>query len=251
VSWAKMRQWVKAELGRLRYLLDSYRERKISDADIRVILRGKALEFYSRHYGKVLTAADEPMPLAHALAGINQLLDEGTGDAGALPPSVVQPVAYQYLRLFTTKESRSADDVNKSLFGTALRQKDIADRAWIEERNKTVSAIPIDVRFEHHRKRPRREMKTEIDQAHFLIGAAMPNSGINLEDELTKDTWMLRKSVDAVLEWYAKASPNPNVRNAAMLARTILRSSVERMRQSPGGLEAQLSLFNDWEESES
>jgi putative DNA methylase len=251
VSWAKMRQWVKAELGRLRYLLDSYRERKISDADIRVILRGKALEFYSRHYGKVLTAADEPMPLAHALAGINQLLDEGTGDASALPPSVVQPVAYQYLRLFTTKESRSADDVNKSLFGTALRQKDIADRAWIEERSKTVSAIPIDVRFEHHRKRPRREMKTEIDQAHFLIGAAMPNSGINLEDELTKDTWMLRKSVDAVLEWYAKASPNPNVRNAAMLARTILRSSVERMRQSPGGLEAQLSLFNDWEESES
>jgi hypothetical protein len=246
-----MRQWVKAELGRLRYLLDSYRERKISDADIRVILRGKALEFYSRHYGKVLTAADEPMPLAHALAGINQLLDEGTGDASALPPSVVQPVAYQYLRLFTTKDSRSADDVNKSLFGTALRQKDIADRAWIEERNKTVSAIPIDARFEHHRKRPRREMKTEIDQAHFLIGAAMPNSGINLEDELTKDTWMLRKSVDAVLEWYAKASPNPNVRNAAMLASTILRSSVERMRQSPGGLEAQLSLFNDWEESES
>jgi adenine-specific DNA methylase len=251
VSWAKMRQWVKAELGRLRLLLDSYRERKISDADIRVILRGKALEFYSRHYGKVLTAADEPMPLAHALAGINQLLDEGTGDAGALPPSVVQPVAYQYLRLFTTKESRSADDVNKSLFGTALRQKDIADRAWIEERNKTVSAIAIDVRFEHHRKRPRREMKTEIDQAHFLIGAAMPNSGINLEDELTKDTWMLRKSVDAVLEWYARATPNPNVRNAAMLARTILRSSVERLRQSPGGLEAQLSLFNDWEESES
>jgi hypothetical protein len=251
VSWAKMRQWVKTELGRLRLLLDSYRERKISDADIRVILRGKALEFYSRHYGKVLTAADEPMPLAHALAGINQLLDEGTGDASALPPSVVQPVAYQYLRLFTTKESRSADDVNKSLFGTALRQKDIADRAWIEERNKTVTAIPIEVRFEHHRMRPRREMKTEIDQAHFLIGAAMPNSGINLEDELTKDTWMLRKSVDAVLEWYARAAPNPNVRTAAMLARTILRTSVARLRERPGALEEQLSLFNDWEESES
>ena len=251
VSWAKMRQWVKAELGRLRLLLDTYRERKISDADIRVILRGKALEFYSRHYGKVLTSADEPMPLAHALAGINQLLDEGTGDAAALPPSVVQPVAYQYLRLFTTKESRSADDVNKSLFGTALRQKDLADREWIEERNKTVSAIPIDVRFEHHRKRPRREMKTEIDQAHFLIGAAMPSSGINLEDELTKDTWMLRKRVDAVLEWYARVTPNQNVRNAAMLARTILRSSVERLRQRPGALEEQLSLFNDWDDSES
>ena len=251
VSWAKMRQWVRAELGRLKLLLDIYRAREISDADIRVILRGKALEFYSRHYGKVLTAADEPMPLAHALAGINQLLDEGTGDAAALPPSVVQPVAYQYLRLFTTRETRSADDVNKSLFGTALRQKDLAEREWIEERNKTVTAIPIRVRFEHHRKRPRKEMKTEIDQAHFLIGAAMPNSGVNLEDELTKDTWMLRRSVDAVLDWYTRMTPDPSVRNAAMLARTILRNSVERMRERPGALEAQLSLFNDWDETES
>ena len=126
VSWAKMRQWVKAELGRLKFLLATYRERQLAEADIRVILRGKALEFYSRHYGKVLTAEDEPMPLRHALAGINQLLDEGTGGATALPPSVVQPVAYQYLRLFTMKDARGADDVNKSLFGTAIRQKDLA-----------------------------------------------------------------------------------------------------------------------------
>ena len=115
-----------------------------------------------------------------------------------------------------------------------------------------MSAIPIDVRFEHHRKRPRKEMKTEIDQAHFLIGAAMPNSGINLEDELTKDTWMLRKSVDSVLEWYEKVTPDPTVRNAAMLARTILRSSVESCASVLVLLQAQqLSLFNDWEESES
>ena len=250
VSWAKMRQWVKAELARLRTLLATYRERQISDADVRVILRGKALEFYSRHYGKVLTAEDEPMPLTHALAGINQLLDEGSGDAAALPPSLVQPVAYQYLRLFSNKDVRTADDVNKSLFGTAIRQKDIADRGWISLENKLVTAIPIAERFELHRKRPRKEMKTEIDQAHFLIGAAMPNSGVNLEDELSKDTWMLRKSVDSVLEWYGKVSPHIDVRNAAVLARTILQSNLQKLRERPGALEAQLSLFNDWDEAE-
>lgn len=250
VSWAKMRQWVKAELIRLRQLLASYRANEISDADVRVILRGKALEFFSRHYGKVLTAADEPMRIAHALAGIDQLLDEGSG-AGDRPPSVVQPLAYQFLRLFTARASYSSDEVTKDLFGTAIRTKDLSERSWIEERNRVVSAVPIDVRFEHHRKRPRKEMKTEIDQAHFLIGAAMPDSGVNLEDELTKDTWMLRKSVDAVLEWYTRMTPDPSVRNAAMLARTILRSSVERMRERPGALEAQLTLFNDWDETES
>lgn len=41
VSWAKMRQWVKAELGRLRFLLATYKAREL--------------------------AADQPMPLAHAL----------------------------------------------------------------------------------------------------------------------------------------------------------------------------------------
>ena len=62
---------------------------------------------------------------------------------------------------------------------------------------------------------------------------------------------MLRKSVDAVLEWYARAALNPSVRTAAMLARTILRTSIARLRERPGALEEQLSLFNDWEESES
>ncbi|MGI8961539.1 MAG: DUF1156 domain-containing protein [Bryobacteraceae bacterium] len=226
VSWAKMRQWVKAELSRLKQLLASYKENDLSDADVRVILRGKALEFYSRHYGRVLTSADEPMKIAHALAGINQLLDEGSGDGA------------------------KSDDVTKSLFGTAIRLKDLIDHGWIEERNRVASAVPIITRFEMARLRPRKEMKTEIDQAHFLIGSAMPNSGVNLEQELSKDTWMLRRTVDAVLEWYAKMSSHSETRKAATLARGILQRSVEKLRQHPGALEAQLTLFNDWDESE-
>lgn len=250
VSWAKMRQWVKTELSRLKLLLAAYKANELSDADIRVILRGKALEFYSRHYGQVFTAADEPLSIRHALGGINQLLDEDTGDAAGNPPAIVQPVAYQYLRLFTPKPSRAADDVSKSLFGTTIRQRDFEDRGLIEERNRVVTAIPIQRRFEEFRRRPRKEMKTEIDQAHFLIGAARPNSGVNLEQELSRDTWMVRRSVDAVLEWYAKMSPDPEIGTASTLARTILRQTLEKLRQQPAELERQLSLFNDWDEDE-
>src|SRR5262249_54720870 len=197
VSWAKMRQWVKGELIRLKVLLEAYKANELSDADIRVILRGKALEFYSRHYGQVFTSKNEPLSIRLALAGINQLLDEGSDGAGGNPPSIVQPVAYQYLRLFTPKPSRTANEVSKSLFGTAVRQRDFEDRGWVEERNREVTAIAIPRRFEEFRRRSRKEMKTEIDQAHFLIGAARPNSGVNLEQELSKDTWMVRRSVDA------------------------------------------------------
>jgi hypothetical protein len=248
VSWAKMRQWVKAELSRLKLLLAAYKANELSDADVRVILRGKALEFYSRHYGQVFTSEDQPLSIRHALGGINQLLDEGTGEVSGNPPSIVQPVAYQYLRLFTLKPSRKADDLNKSLFGTTIRQRDFEDHHWVEERNRIVTAVPIPERFEDCRKRPRKEMKTEIDQAHFLIGAAMPDSGVNLEQELSKDTWMVRRSVDAVLEWYAKMAPEPQIRNAAHLARTILRQTLDGLRQQPAELDRQLSMFNDWDE---
>jgi adenine-specific DNA methylase len=248
VSWAKMRQWVKAELNRLKPLLATYKASDLSDADIRVILRGKALEFYSRHYGQVLTADDEPLSIRHAVSGINQLLDEDTGDTTTNPPSIVQPVAYQYLRLFTLRPSRIADDVSKSLFGTTIRQRDFEERGWVEERNRVVAATPIHRRFEYCRKRPRREMKTEIDQAHFLIGGALPNSGVNLEQELAKDTWMVRRSVDAVLEWYANMSPDMEIRRSSELARTILRQTLEKLRQQPAELDRQLQLFNDWNE---
>ena len=147
VSWAKMRQWVKSELSRLKVLLAAYKANELSDADIRVILRGKALEFYSRHYGQVFTADNEPLSIRLALAGINQLLDEGSDDAGSNPPSIVQPVAYQYLRLFTPKPSRTANEVSKSLFGTAIRQRDFEDRGWVEERNRQVTAVPISATF--------------------------------------------------------------------------------------------------------
>ncbi len=196
VSWAKMRQWVKAEMLRLKELLATYRARELSEADIRVILRGKALEFYSRHYGQVFTSNDEPLELRVALGGINQLLDEGSSNAADLPPSIIPPIAYQYLRLFTTKATRTVDEVDKSLFSTTIQLKDFKSRSWVEERNRKATALPIDQRYEHFRKRPRKEMKTEIDQAHFLIGGAMPNSGVNLEQELSKDTWMVRRTVD-------------------------------------------------------
>jgi putative DNA methylase len=251
VSWAKMRQWVKAELSRLKLLLAAYKASEISEADIRVILRGKALEFYSRHYGQVFTSDNEPLSIRHALGGIDQLLDEGTGDTAGNPPSIVQPAAYQYLRLFTVVPSRKAEDVSKTLFGTAIRQRDFEDRGWVKEANRRVTATPILQRFATIRQRPRKEMKTEIDQAHFLIGSALPSSGINLEQELSKDTWMVRRSVDAVLEWYAKMAPELQIRQAADLARTILRQTLDKLRQQPVELDRQLKLFNDWDESES
>jgi len=171
------------------------------------------------------------------------LLDEDTGQPGERPPSVVQPMAYQFLRLFGHHQSLSRDEVSKSLRGTGIVQRELEQRGWIEEQGKVVSRVPIPDRFEKARKRPRKEMKSEIDQAHFLIGAAMPGSGVNLEEELGRDTWMVRRSVEAVLDWYAKTAPEPEIQKAAKLAGNLLRMSLEQNRTKLK--EEQGYLFDD------
>ena len=267
VSWPKMRQWVKAELARLRPLLESYKGRGLSDADIRVILRGKALEFYSRHYGKVLVAApggesdlkDGVLSIRDALLGINQLLDESSGQSGERPPSIVQPVVYQYLRLFGPKASFGRDEVSKLLRGTAIQQRDFERAAnsggpWIVERDKLVARVPIHERFHRMVKRSRRELKTELDQAHFLIGAAMPvkdnDTAVNIEKELERDTFLIRPGVEALLDWYSKTpagADEPGVPRAASIALQLLRAAFEARRARMRA--EQPTLFDEWEAS--
>ncbi len=211
-----------------------------------MILRGKALEFYSRHYGQIYTAEDQALSIKHALLGINQLLDEDTAGAGERPPSIVPPLAYQFLRLFGSRAALSRDELGKSLRGTGIVQRELEERGWIEEQAKTVHRVPIPERFQKLRQRPRREMKTEIDQAQFLVGAAMPGSGVNLESELAKETWMVRRTVEAVLDWYAKTALEPEVRQAAGLAATLLRRSIDERRTTLR--DEQGYLFDDLDE---
>ncbi len=261
VSWPKMRQWVKGELARLRPLLESYRSRGLQDADVRVILRGKALEFFSRHYGKVLVSVpggeDAVLSIRDALLGINQLLDESSGAPGDRPPSIVQPVVYQYLRLFGAKAAYGRDEVSKLLRGTAIQQRDFertGSTTWIEEREKIVTRVPIYDRFQKMVKRSRRELKTELDQSHFLIGAAMPaqdgDTSVNIEKELERETFLIRPGVEALLDWYSKTpagADEPGIPKAAATSLQLLRAAFEAKRarmklEDP-------TLFDEWEAS--
>jgi putative DNA methylase len=261
VSWPKMRQWVKGELARLRPLLESFKSRGLSDADVRVILRGKALEFYSQHYGKVMLnvpgGEETVLSIREALLGINQLLDESSGQPGERPPSIVQPVVYQYLRLFGTKDKYSRDEVSKLLRGTTIQQsafEKTGSTPWISESDRVITRVPIYERFQKMVKRSRREMKTELDQSHFLIGAAMPvqdgDTGVNIEKELERETFLIRPGVEALLDWYSKTpagADEPGIPKAAATSLQLLRAAFEarraRMKQEDP------SLFDEWEAS--
>ena len=54
VSWGRMRREVLRDVRQLQSLLEHHAREGLPAADLQVIKRGKALEYFSRHYGKVL-----------------------------------------------------------------------------------------------------------------------------------------------------------------------------------------------------
>lgn len=224
VSWSRMRRWVKEETQRLKEMLEHTHARELPESDLRVILRGKALEFYSRHYGQVLTGDGQVLEVRDALLGINQLLDdlvESSAETGSTPPpESAEPTSRLYLRIFRNRAEIPRDELHKLLGGTGISQGDIESRGWIRLVGKVVHLTPIQERFLFftERGRNRKVIKTDLDQAHFLIGAAYPNSGLKIDTELDNPNFRIKKSVDDILRWYSEMGDSSVTRNAATTA---------------------------------
>ena len=253
VSWARMRRWVKEESFRLKELLEHTHGKELPESDLRVILRGKSLEFYSRHYGKVFTGDNQVLDVREALLGINQLLDdllENTSLTGGVhPPDSAEPASRLYLRLFKKRTEMERDELHKTLRGTGIAQGDLEARGWIRVVGKTVVMVPIRERiaFFTERGRNRKVIKTDLDQAHFLVGAAFPDSGLKIEGELNNPNFKVKRSVDEILRWYAEVDGDPVNRVAATTASQLLeRWRSRKVKPEP----AQLSLFEVLESDE-
>lgn len=74
-----------------------YSAEGLPEADLQVIRRGKALEYFAKHYGKVYVDEGKPISVLEALAGINQLLNEEIGGEKDPPPVTAEPFTRQFL----------------------------------------------------------------------------------------------------------------------------------------------------------
>lgn len=253
VSWARMRRWVKSEAQRLKELLEHTHGKELPESDLRVILRGKSLEFYSRHYGQVFTGEGQVLDVRDALLGINQLLDdllEDTDKTGAQhPPDIAEPASRLYLRIFRSMAEISRDELHKTLQGTGASQGDLEARGWIQVDGKMAHAVPINERFAYFtgQGRNRKVIKTDLDQTHFLIGAAFPDSGVKIENELNNPNFRIKKSVDDILKWYIQAGDSVEVRRCAQTALQLVEHWHTR-KDRPAAV--QPTLFDFLEENE-
>lgn len=240
ISWAKMRRQVLQDVRSLQDLLEHHSKDGLPEADLQVIRRGKALEYFSRHYGKVFKDQDAPMSVQEALVGINQLLDEEASGVKEAPPNNAEPFTRMFLRLFDGINELPRDQMQKYLRGTGTGPSDFIDRGWCIEKDKIFYLrSPVEIAQEWQGKY-RRGMTSDYDQAAFLVGACHEDSGINASDTLNNPNFKPHPALPDLLTWLKTHGASKEIRHASITALQLYRIW-ESKHQTPQ--HKQLNIF--------
>ena len=120
-SWAGLRQLVRQRAKDEIALIESgrYGSRPLSPADVRIVLIGKCLEIYSRHYGTVLDWAGNPMPMREALIDIGEMVEQMISKGSSLPAELenTDVLSRIWLRALADMREITVDSIRKHTQG--------------------------------------------------------------------------------------------------------------------------------------
>ena len=236
-----MRREVLADVRQLQALLENHSKQGLPAADLQVIKCGKALEYFSRHYGKVYVDEGRTIGVGDALLGINQLIDEDANKSHEPPPVNAEPITRQFLRIFDGKTIVDRDQMQKFLRGSGMAPDEFAQRGWCSEKSKIFTHVdPLSFAQEWHG-RHRRKLTSDLDQSLVLIGACFDNSGINASDTLNNENFKPHAALKPLLDWLSKRGATSSTRNAASRALSIYNNWAATHEQQV----RQMSLFLD------
>lgn len=223
VSWGRMRREILRDVRQLQQLLEHHAKQGLPAADLQVIKLGKALEYFSRHYGKVYVDEGKPFDVRQAVLGISQLLDEERDKTSDPPPPNAEPLTRQFLRLFDNQSKLPRNEMQHYLRGTGTVAAEFVERGWCYEEKKIYyPTSPLEIAQDWHG-RHRRLLTTDLDQALVLIGACYPESGINAADTLKNQNFKPHAALGPLLEWFKRKGGSLDVRKAATIAEQIYR----------------------------
>ena len=224
----KMRRAALSEIQQLRSLLDNHTRDGLQAADLRIIKIGKALEYYSRHYGMVYLNEDTIMSVRDAVLGIKTIIDDDSDPNRAPPPANAYPDTRQFLRMFDGRMVLERDQMQKYLRGSGIAPEDYVKRGWCfeDKDSKTFNPTAPLALAQSWKGKPREKM-SDYDQALFLIGACFDNSGINVRDTLNNPNFRPHPALAGLLEWHTQRGATPDIRKFAQQALTIFSKWLE------------------------
>lgn len=120
-SWAGIRQEIRRRAREEIVAIQAgrYGNEPLPPADVNIVLIGKCLELYSRHYGAVADHEGKPVPLHEALKQIRDIADQMTERERPLPSELedVDPESRVYLRALCQVKEVKSDEVHKATRG--------------------------------------------------------------------------------------------------------------------------------------
>jgi hypothetical protein len=239
ISWARLRRQILSDVRQLQSILEHHQNDGLPKADIQVIKRGKALEYFSRHYGQVYVEEGREFTVKEALVGINQILDDQDEGQSGTTPVNCEPITRQFLRIFSGTMEVPRDQMQKFLRGTGIGPSDFISRGWCEEKKKIFHWLsPLS--FTQVNVDKAKSLKKDMDQAMLLVGACYPDSGIQVK-KLLNDEFKPHPALGDLLEWLIRKGGSMELRNAATTARQLHNNWAPKHQDV---IQKQLSLFD-------
>ena len=243
ISWARLRRLIVDDVRRIHILLSQHQMEGLPAADLQVIKRGKALEYFSRHYGKVYIEKDREFTIREALLGINSMLDDETSVGSGLesPPANAEPYTRQFFRLFYETCQVPRDQISKFLRGTGIAPSDYEERGWCSEKSKVFTLTPPLDFARRWKGASRKGMARDFDQTMFLVGGCFEGSNIRVTDTLDSPNFAPHPATLELVDWLTRHAGSQEIRFAAQRARTIYRDWLGKNKTKA---QEQMQLFD-------
>lgn len=241
ISWARLRRKILADVKQLQDLLEHHQTGGLPIADIQVIKRGKALEYFSRHYGQVYVEEGREFTVNEALVGINQILDDQSESESGGTPVVCEPNTRQFLRIFSRQASVERDQMQKFLRGSGIAPSTFVAFGWATETTRPKAfhwRSPFE--FAQERMINKRNLSRDFDQAMLLVGACYPESGIDTK-KILNENFKPHPALGHLLDWLVHNGADGTMRTATITARQLY-TRWEAEHQSV--VQQQISLFD-------
>lgn len=120
-SWAGIRQEIRRRAREEVKMIETkrYGSERLSPADVNIILIGKCLELYSRHYGSIVDHEGQVVPLSEALVSIRMMVDQLINTQYPLPSELehIDKVSYVYFTCLCDRKEIQSDEVHKTIRG--------------------------------------------------------------------------------------------------------------------------------------
>jgi hypothetical protein len=125
---------------------EQQRHENLSRADLGVILRGKCMYYYSRHYPDI-TDDGEQVTVTEALDAVDDLIEQSLQGAALVPQSLDAPS--EAYAAFVRRGTEEYSTLNKNLLAKNLSVADLEDETLVDGPREEKRPVPAEERVHH------------------------------------------------------------------------------------------------------